>query len=98
MNDLRKIRTKTEKNGQNDAVIITKADLDRIKDATTIKSKDQLIQEKKLMEEQKEAALIKSKMRKTKMLEMDAMRATRVKPNEFQVAEKNKAETLLSKA
>ena len=98
MNDLRKIRTKTEKNGQNDAVIITKADLDRIKDATTIKSKDQLIQEKKLIEEQKEAALIKSKMRKTKMLEMDAMRATRVKPNEFQVAEKNKAETLLSKA
>jgi hypothetical protein len=65
MNDLRKIRTKTEKNGQNDAVIITKADLDRIKDATTIKTKDQLIQEKKLVEEQKEAALIKSKMRKT---------------------------------
>lgn len=32
------------------------------------------------------------------MLEMDAMRATKVKPNEFQKAEKNKAETLLSKA
>jgi len=29
---------------------------------------------------------------------MDAMRATKVKPNEFQKAEKNKAETLLSKA
>lgn len=32
------------------------------------------------------------------MQEMDAQRATKVKPNEFQVAEKNKAETLLSKA
>lgn len=29
---------------------------------------------------------------------MDSMRATKVKPNEFQQAEKNKAETLLSKA
>ena len=36
------------------------------------------------MEEQKEAALIKSKMRKTKMQQMDTMRATKVKPNEFQ--------------
>ena len=50
------------------------------------------------MEEQKEAALIKSKMRKTKMQQMDTLRATKVKPNEFQQAEKNKAETLLSKA
>ena len=75
MDDLRKIRNKTEKNNQNDAVIISKADLDRIKDATTIKTKDQLIQEKRLLEEQKQAALIKSKMRKTKMQEMDTMRA-----------------------
>ena len=29
---------------------------------------------------------------------MDSMRATKVKPNEVQQAEKNKAETLLSKA
>ena len=32
------------------------------------------------------------------MQTMDAQRATKVKPNEFQQAEKNKAETLLSKA
>ena len=32
------------------------------------------------------------------MQELDAQRATKVKPNEFQNAEKNKAETLLSKA
>ena len=29
---------------------------------------------------------------------MDAQRASKIKPNEFQVTEKNKAETLLSKA
>jgi len=48
MDELRTIRTKTEKNNQNDAVIITKGDLERIKEATTIKTKDQIIQEKKL--------------------------------------------------
>ena len=32
------------------------------------------------------------------MQAMDANRASKLKPNEFQVAEKNKADTLLSKA
>jgi len=72
--------------------------MDRIMDATTIKTKDQLNQEKKLLEEQKNAALAKSKARKQKMLQMDAQRSTKVKPTEWQKAEKNKAETLLSKA
>jgi hypothetical protein len=52
--------------------------------ATTIKSKEQVIAEKRLLEEQKNAALAKSKARKTKMQELDAQRATKVKPNEFQ--------------
>lgn len=51
MDELRAIRGKTEKNGQNDAVVISKNDLDRIRDATTIKTKDQLLQEKKLMDQ-----------------------------------------------
>lgn len=51
LDELRAIRAKTEKNNQNDAVVIGKNDLERIKDATTIKTKDQLIQEKKLLEE-----------------------------------------------
>ena len=51
MDELRSIRMKTEKNNQNDAVIISKNDLDRIKDATTIKTKDQILQEKKLMDQ-----------------------------------------------
>ena len=51
LDELRTIRQKTEKNNQNDAVIISKNDLERIKMATSIKSKEQLIAEKKLMEE-----------------------------------------------
>jgi len=42
--------------------------------------------------------LAKSKARKQKMLQMDAQRVTKVKPTEWQKNEKNKAETLLSKA
>jgi len=71
MDELRAIREKTQKNNQNDAVIISKNDLDRIRDATTIKTKDQLLQEKKLMDQQKAAALAKSKAKKQKMIAMD---------------------------
>ena len=42
--------------------------------------------------------MAKAKARKAKMQQMDATRAAKVKPSDFQVAEKNKAETLLSKA
>jgi len=41
LDELRKIRTKTESNNQTDAVIISAKDMARIKDATVIKSKDQ---------------------------------------------------------
>jgi uncharacterized protein YaiL (DUF2058 family) len=75
MDELRAIRGKTEKNNQNDAVIISKNDLDRIKDATTIKTKDQLLQEKRLADQQKAAALAKSKAKKEKMIQMDQARA-----------------------
>jgi len=72
--------------------------MERIKMATTIKTKEQLIQEKRLFEEQKNAALAKSKLRKAKMMEMDQQRTSKVKPTDYQVGEKNKAESLLSKA
>jgi hypothetical protein len=42
--------------------------------------------------------MAKSKARKNKMVEMDQTRATKVKPEEWQMQEKIKAETLLSKA
>ncbi len=98
LDELRAIREKTEKNNKTDAVIISKTDLQRIKGATVVKTKDEILQEKKVKEEQKNAALAKSKARKAMMQELDEKRAQKVKPNEFAVAEKNKAETLLSKA
>lgn len=52
-------------------MVISKTDLDRIKDATTIKTKDQIIQEKRLADQQKAAALAKSKAKKEKMIKMD---------------------------
>ena len=84
MDELRDIRQKTERNNQNNAVIISKNDLDRIKDATTIKTKDQIIQEKKLADQQKAAALAKSKAKKEKMMKMDEMRAGKVTLTEQQ--------------
>ena len=71
LEELRTIRGAAVKNTKNDAVVISKAELDRIKDATTVKTKDQLIVEKKLAEEQKQAALAKSKAKKAKMVMMD---------------------------
>jgi len=41
IDELRKIRTKTESNNQTDAVIISASEMQRIREATTIKSKDQ---------------------------------------------------------
>ena len=51
MDELRKIRGETEKKGKNDAVIISKNELARIKDCTTIKTKQDLINDKKLIAE-----------------------------------------------
>jgi hypothetical protein len=64
-------------------VIISANELARIKDATTIKTKDQLMQERTLHNEQKDAAMAKSKARKAKMVEMDQQRASKVKPEDW---------------
>lgn len=85
-------------NKKNDAVVISKAELDRIKDATTVKTKDQVIVEKKLAEEQKTAALAKSKAKKAKMMEMDQARATKIQPTDWQKEETAKNNNLRSKA
>ena len=98
MEELRNIRSETAKKGKNDAVIISKGDLDRIMAATTIKTKDQLAEEKKLAEEQKNAAMAKSKARRTKMQELDAKRDANAQQSEWQIGENKKNATLLSRA
>lgn len=64
MDELRKIRQTTEKTGKADAVIISKDELARIKDATTIKTKDDLIADKKTKEEMRNTAMAASKQRR----------------------------------
>lgn len=51
---MRELRQKTEKGQQIDGVVISKAELDRIRGCTVVKSKEQEIEEKKLYAEQKE--------------------------------------------
>jgi hypothetical protein len=98
LDELRGIRGSAVMNKKNDAVVISKAELDRIKDATTVKTKDQVIVEKKLAEEQKTAALAKSKAKKAKMMEMDQARATKIQPTGWQKEETAKNNNLRSKA
>ena len=98
MDELRAIRGQTEKKGKNDAVIISKNELERIKDCTTIKTKQDLIQAKKLADEQKSALQAKSKARKAKMQELDAKRDAAAPQTEWQKGENQKNQTLLSRA
>ena len=64
-------------------MIISANELTRIKEATVIKTKEQRQQEKALHDEQKQAAMAKSRARKAKMVEMDQTRANKVKPEEW---------------
>jgi hypothetical protein len=78
LDELRDIRNKTEKNQKNDAVIISKNELARIKDSTKITTKEATQELKKMQEEQKEKQMAASKLRKQKMVEMDKTRASRM--------------------
>jgi len=64
INELRKIREQTEKGLQKDAAILSKIELDRIRQASIIMSKDQQEQEKKIMEEQKDKQMTLHNSRK----------------------------------
>ena len=98
LDELRQIREKTMKNNQTDAVVISKTELDRMKQSTVIKTKEDKLREKQLIEDQQNAALASSKARREKMQALDEQRAQKVRPSEFAVLEKQKAEGLLSKA
>ena len=77
MDELRSIRKTTEKSGKADAVIISKDELARIKDATTIKTKTDLIEDKKYKEEMRNTQMAASKARRVKMAMADTKRDAR---------------------
>lgn len=66
--------------------------------ATKIQTKEQESQQRRLLEEQKDQAMAEAKARKQRMLEMDKERNNKIPPTEYQVLEKEKNETLLTKA
>ena len=98
LDELRSIRKTTEKSGKADAVIISKDELARIKDATTIKTKEDVIADKKAREEMKQTAQAASKARRTKMLAADTRRDSVQKKTEWQKQEDRKKAGMLAKA
>lgn len=98
INDLRKVREQTEKGLQKDAIILPREELDRIRLASKIVSKDQEKQEKQLYEEQKEKQRVLHNAKKKRMLQMDRERANKLPPSEFQVEDRQQKEGLLKNA
>lgn len=78
--------------------MISNQELERMRNATVIKSKDEKQREKKLLEEQKDQQMAAAKARKKKMLEMDRERQKKTQPTDYQKEQGHKNETLLTKA
>jgi hypothetical protein len=80
--ELKTIREKMEKGQKSDAVVISKQDIQRMKESTKIQTKEQEAQQRRLLEEQKDQQLAAAKARKARMVEMDKGRASKIPPNE----------------
>ena len=95
---LRDIREKTEKGQKSEAIVIKQDELERMKATTKITTKEYEIQQRRLLEEQKESAMAAAKARKQRMLDLDKERALKMPPTEQQLIDKEKADGLLTKA
>ena len=95
---LRDIREKTEKGQKSEAVVIKQEELERMKGTTKIQTKEAEIQQRRLLEEQKDSAMAAAKARKQRMLDLDKERANKMPATEQQTIDKNKADGLLTKA
>ena len=95
--ELRDIRGKAEKNAQPDAAIISKRDLERIKEHTRIQTKEQRLAQQKLLDEQKQQQMAAAKQRKQRMVSMDRDR-TKFPPISNLKDTSIKTETMLTKA
>ena len=98
INELRRIREQTEKGLQKDAAILSKTELDRIRQASVIMTKDQQDQEKQIVEEQKEKQMAVHNARKKRMFQIDKELRSKLSPNEFEVENTEKKESVLNRA
>ena len=95
---MRTLRNKATTGVKTEAVVISKTELDRMRGAAVIVSNDQKRQQKQIFEEQKDQQLAAAKARKQKMMELDKTRGAKVPLTHQQKFDKDKQETLLTKA
>lgn len=98
LGELRKIREQTEKGLKADAIVLPRSELERIKGSTKIVTKEEQKLTKKMLDEQVEQQRGAAKARKKRMVAMDQERASKVPPDEFQVAANRKKAGLLQNA
>lgn len=78
--------------------MIKQDELERMKATTKITTKEYEMQQRRLLEEQKESQMAAAKARKQRMLDLDKERALKMPPTEQQLIDKEKADGLLTKA
>lgn len=94
---MKKIRKEAEKGAKPDAVIISEADLKRIKNSTTIKTKEQLKEEQRLHKEQRDQQMAAAKAKKDRIIQFNKERASKLPVTESQKDQNKKKETIVSK-
>lgn len=98
VNELRKVREQAEKGQQKDAIILPRSELERIRLSSKVVTKDQHMQEKQLLEEQKEKQRVLHNARKKRIMQLDKERNNKMAPSEFQQEETQKKQGLLANA
>lgn len=98
LDELRQLRKDTEKGTRPDAMIMTKDDLERIKNAKTIRTVEDIKREKKEKETMRENQQKTATLRKKKMLQLDEERATKVPLSDIGLENKQREEMILARA
>ena len=96
--ELREIRGKAERNEKPDATIISAKDLDILRSHTIVKSPEQRIKERRLLESDLEMQRSAATAKKMKMTKLDAEREKRLPPSTLTREQQQRAEGLLSRA
>ncbi len=96
--DLRRIREETEKKPTRQAAMLVLGDVDRMKQAATIQTKEDKAAAKTLYAQQLDAQQAANRARKERMMKCDRERATKVPPTQGEVEQKQKDAGILSKA
>jgi len=97
---IKRIISENRKGGANSphATILSQSELNRIRNAAVIKTQEEILQQKRLVEEQNEKAHALAMTKKQRMLEIEAERRQNVPPTEAEMEATMKNEALKAKA